>query len=79
MFERIGVCEKFPNTIILAGARKVRHGGYRGQVRTVECSAWRDCVSVFKSDCERVTRTDAMADAVKAAQEAVKAGYVPAF
>jgi len=30
---RVGVCERFPNTIVLAGARKVRFGGIRLQRR----------------------------------------------
>lgn len=76
-------CAPFPNTYIMASARRIGTGAlagaYRGTVRTIEHNAWSTpCVNAWRCDLTRASAADAMRDATQAALEAQRTGYVPA-
>ncbi len=79
-------CIAFPNTRIFSSAHKIGRGEfagyYRGRVVTSERNGYgwgKDCNSSFDSDVIRLTRADALADALAAMNEAAQSGYVPPF
>ncbi len=77
-------CAPFPNATVFASARKISRGslagGYRARVATVERSAWTaPCCYSKRSAGAFVTKADAMAAAIKAAEEAAATGFVPDF
>ena len=77
-------CVAFPNARIFSSARKIGRGEfagyYRGRIVTSERNGWgKDYNSTFDSDRIRLTRADALADALAAMNEAAQYGYVPVF